>query len=294
MRTQTIVFENIKDFNLAHIFECGQCFRWNPSKDGKSYIGVAGSYAVKVRVDKVQDRLDFTEGLGIGEEADTEVCNLTLEVTGGGESFWADYFDLNTNYSIIKDSLINNEPQISDAVEYGSGIRILNQDKFETLISFIVSQNNNIPRIKKCIESICRKYGESLGDVFGEERFAFPSVERMSTASVQELMDLKLGYRSKYIVAATEKYMNEGCPNNYEEVIAYPGVGPKVANCIMLFGLHSVEAFPIDTWVKQIMKDMYSFDENNIKGMSEFAARKFGAYAGYAQQYLFYYYRDRK
>ncbi|HHW95054.1 MAG TPA: 8-oxoguanine DNA glycosylase [Mogibacterium sp.] len=275
MEIETIKLERIKDFDLAHIFECGQCFRWNPSEDGESYVGMSGDYAGKA---------SFNQEKG----------ELVLEVTGGDRKFWSNYFDLNTNYSLIKETLLYSEPKIEDAIEYGKGIRILNQDKFETLISFIISQNNNIPRIKKCIESICRNYGENLGEVFGEERFAFPDPERLSKATVEELMALKLGYRSKYIVASTKKYMEEGCPANYDEVLAYPGVGPKVANCIMLFGLHDVEAFPIDTWVKQIMKDMYGFEDKDVRGMSEFASKRFGEYAGYAQQYLFYYYRDRK
>lgn len=275
MKTQTIIFEKIKDFDLAHIFECGQCFRWNPSEDGESYIGLTGSYAAKTT---------FNQKKG----------ELILEVTGGDREFWSNYFDLGTDYSLIKETLLRNEPKIGDAIEYGKGIRILNQDKFETLISFIISQNSNIPRIRKCIEAICRNYGESLGEVFGEERFAFPSPEMLGKATVDELMALKLGYRSKYIIASTEKYINEGCPADYDEVLAYPGVGPKVANCIMLFGLHDVEAFPIDTWVKRIMNDMYGLEEKNVQSMSEFASKKFGVYAGYAQQYLFYYYRDRK
>ncbi len=275
MEMKKIIFEEVKDFDLAHIFECGQCFRWNPSEDGQSYIGVVGGYAAKATLQNG------------GKD-------LILEVTGGEKDFWGDYFDLTTDYSEIKDKLLENEPKISEAVDYGRGIRILNQDKFEILISFIVSQNNNIPRIKKCIEAICRTYGKSLGEVFGEERFAFPTEEELGRATVEELMDLKLGYRSKYIVAATERYNQLGCPSDYDEVLAYPGVGPKVANCIMLFGLQAVDAFPIDTWVKQIMNDMYGFKEKDVKGMSEFATAKFGEYAGYAQQYLFYYYRDRK
>ena len=268
-----IVFEEVNDCNLTHIFECGQCFRWNKAEE--SYIGVVGRYACRAHI------------------IDTSGA-LVLEVSGGDEAFWRNYFDLDTDYSRIKQSLVESDPLIADACEYGRGIRILNQDVFETIISFIISQNNNIPRIKKNIESICRKYGEPLGELWGEERYAFPAAEVLANADVDALAEMKLGYRSEYIVRAARRYLEEGAPADYESVLDYYGIGPKVANCIMLFGLHSVDAFPVDTWVKQIMNDMYGFETADVKGMSRFAEERFGKYAGYAQQYLFYYYRDRR
>jgi len=276
-----IIFNNVNDIDLVHTFECGQCFRWNEegtAADGSPvYVGVAGGYAAEAEIVPHDGTAD-----------------LVLNVTGGDEKFWAEYFDLGTDYSEIKRSLIEKDDRISDAAEYGGGIRILNQDMFEMLISFIVSQNNNIPRIKKCIEAICERYGTSLGEFRGRERFAFPEAEELAKATEQELADMRLGYRNKYIVASTAKFMAEGAPGNYEEILSYPGVGPKVANCILLFGLHRTDAFPVDVWVKHIMNDMYGFDKSDIRGMQKFAEEKFGEYAGYAQQYLFYYYRDRK
>lgn len=277
LMSRQIVIKEIKDLNLTHIFECGQCFRWN-LEDG-SYVGVVGGYVAKA-----------TE-LHTGDPS--QGVTLVLDVTGGDEAFWRNYFDLDTDYGDIKKKIIMKEPKISDACEYGYGIRILNQDMFETLISFIVSQNNNIPRIKKCIEAICERYGEPLGEAFGKERYAFPSAEVLAAAPVCELAELKLGYRCEYIVASAKKYMEDGIPSTYEEVLGYHGIGPKVANCIMLFGVHRVDAFPIDTWVKHIMNDMYGFNESDTKGMARFAEEHFGSLAGYAQQYLFYYYRDK-
>ena len=271
---KTLTFSGITDFVPDHIFECGQCFRWN--LEGDSYVGVVGTYVAKV---------------SFSAAAPSDCGTLTLEVTGGDEAFWSHYFDLETDYTEIKETIIGQEPQIRGACETGRGIRILNQDIFETLISFIISQNNNIPRIKKCIESICEHYGEPLGEVFGRERFAFPTVDALADASICDLADLKLGYRCEYITASANKYRQEGPPQTYDQVVAYHGIGPKVANCIMLFGLHQVDAFPIDTWVKHIMNDMYGFDEKDTRGMADFAATRFGAYAGYAQQYLFHYYR---
>ncbi len=275
---KTITLEGIRDFVPDHIFECGQCFRWN--MEGNAYVGVVSGKVA--RVNYVPDGDCSCNG------------NLVIETTGGDESFWRHYFDLETDYGMIKQTIMDKEPRIKAACDCGSGIRILNQDMFETLISFIVSQNNNIPRIKKNIEAICEHYGEPLGEVFGKERFAFPTPEVLSQTPVCELADLKLGYRCEYIVASAKKYLEEGAPHIYDEVIQYHGVGPKVANCIMLFGLHKVDAFPIDTWVKHIMNDMYGFDEKDVKGMGAFADEKWGEYAGYAQQYLFDYYRNAK
>ena len=263
-----MVFEDIRDMDLTHIFECGQCFRWVP--DGPdAYTGAAGSFAARVS-------LNGTE--------------LAVDATGGSEGFWRRYFDLDTDYGAIKKKLTDSEPLIRPATEYGRGIRILNQDPFETLISFIISQNNNIPRIRKNIESLCRAYGEPIE---GSSLYTFPSPEALADADVCDLAELRLGYRCGYIRASAERYLREGCPKTREELLAFHGIGPKVANCIMLFGLRDTAAFPVDTWVKQIMNDMYGFDLKDTKGMQAFAAERYGDLAGYAQQYLFYYYRDR-
>ena len=264
-----MIFENIRDIDLTHTFECGQCFRWVP--DGPdAYTGAAGSFA---------GRVSLADG-----------C-LNVEATGGDEAFWRRYFDLDTDYGVIKRKLTESEPLIKPATEYGYGIRILNQDPFEMIVSFIISQNNNIPRIRKNIESLCEKYGEPIE---GSERRAFPSPEALAAADEKDLAAMKLGYRGPYIIAAAKKYMECGCPECREELLSYYGIGPKVANCIMLFGLRDTEAFPVDTWVKQIMNDMYGFELSDTWGMQAFAREKFGELAGYAQQYLFYYYRDRK
>jgi len=268
-----IVFDNIRDFNPVHTFECGQVFRWRPEEEkGEIYAGVAGCNAARIK---------FSDG------------KLTIEASGGDQEFWYDYFDLTTDYGAIKDELVRNEPKIEKACEYGYGIRILRQDLFETIISFIISQNNNIPRIRKNIESLCETYGEEIGDIEGKTVYAFPTPEALADADEEELSELKLGYRGPYIIETAKKYLEAGCPTCREELLSMHGVGPKVANCIMLFGLSDVAAFPIDTWVRQIMTDMYGFADKDVKGMQRFAEEKFGSYAGYAQQYLFYYYRDR-
>lgn len=275
-QTELTVIDKLTDFDLTHIFECGQCFRWVPSDDG-GYVGAAGDKAARIAFDK---------------------GTLTIRATGGDEDFWRNYFDLDTDYGEIKRRLIGSEPEIARAAEYGSGIRILNQDPFETIISFIISQNNNIPRIRKNIESLCARYGERIeGSASvsrdGSDVYSFPTAEALAAARVEDLAELRLGYRAPYIKASAEKYLSDGCPDCREGLLAFHGIGPKVANCIMLFGLRDTAAFPIDTWVRHIMNDMYGFEEKDVKGMQAFADERFGDLAGYAQQYLFYYYRDR-
>ena len=288
-----MIFNDVSDFDLTHIFECGQCFRWVPfagKTEGEDfpdgavrYIGAAGCNAAVITQNEK---------------------TVIIDAAGGNEAFWSSYFDLDTDYGAIKDELAENEPRIKAACDYGCGIRILRQDPFETLISFIISQNNNIPRIRKNIESLCERYGkviegsEELLKLYGAEEescmHAFPPAEALASADEEELAAMKLGYRCAYIKASAAEYAECGCPGCREELLAFHGIGPKVANCIMLFGLRDTAAFPVDTWVKQIMNDMYGFEMNDTKGMQAFAQEKFGSLAGYAQQYLFYYYRDRK
>ena len=300
MNGSSIVFENLKDINLAHIFECGQCFRWEKVSENE-YVGAAGDKSFRMRLEPA--------GCEVGK-----LFNLHIEATGGDEAFWRNYLDLDRDYGEIKKRILSScegesscNIKLRSALEYGYGIRILNQDPWETFVSFIISQNNNIPRIKKCVEALCDKYGASLTGISTAEdtntsgitgtgqkfAHAFPTAERLAEVPVEELRELKLGYRDEYIVAAAKRRLEMGLPASYEEVLKYHGVGPKVANCIRLFALHETDAFPVDTWVKHIMNDMYGFDESDVMGMTDFAREKFGDYAGYAQQYLFYYYRDR-
>ncbi len=284
--TRIFEFAGVRDMDLTHVFECGQCFRWVPALDGSGdYIGAVGGYAARAHYDK--------SSYG-DEQCNAEAGTLTLEVTGGSEDFWYNYFDLGTDYSEIKSVLAASDPSMEDAISYGQGIRILRQELFETIVSFIISQNNNIPRIRKNIEALCERYGEPIGVAFGREWYAFPSPRALAEAEIEGLAELKLGYRSAYIRAAGERFISCGEPSSSGEVLSFLGVGPKVANCIMLFGLRQVDAFPIDTWVKQIMNDRYGLAISDVKGMADFAKERFGRYAGYAQQYLFYYYRDRR
>ena len=294
------------DFDPDKIFDCGQCFRWNRQKDG-SWVGVVGRNALRVYEKK-------------GAASSAQGAHSCV-LSDGTDLFH--YLDLDRDYADIRLRLSSCDDKLKAACEAGAGIRILNQDPWETLISFIISQNNNIPRIKKCIEGLCSLFGERIEPCKelpgGAEFYSFPTPERVAKLSAEELSPLHLGYRDKYIIETAKRVAreeakiggssaNEPCPGamrlcdcvgasereSLEYLLSLTGVGPKVANCIMLFGLRDTAAFPIDTWVRQIMNDMYGFDEKDSRGMQAFAHDRFGELAGYAQQYLFYYYREKR
>lgn len=283
---QEYILENCKSFEPEHIFECGQCFRWNKQEDG-SYTGIFKQNVVNVK--KADNKIIFR---GICKENIKDEC--------------IKYFDLNTNYDNIKSKLSNVDNYLKTSIEYGEGIRILNQDLWETLISFIISANNNIPRIKGIIERISKSYGEKI--VWDKaEYYTFPTPQELSKASVEDLRNIRLGFRDVRVYETT-KIINEN-PNKLkeledekdvnklrEELLKFPGVGPKVADCVMLFStLKKLEVFPIDVWVRRVMNELYIKNEDetkiNKKEIEELAKTKYGNLAGIAQQYLFYWRR---
>ena len=283
---QEYILENCKSFEPEHIFECGQCFRWNKQEDG-SYTGIFKQNVVNVK--KADNKIIFR---GICKENIKDEC--------------IKYFDLNTNYDNIKSKLSNVDNYLKTSIEYGEGIRILNQDLWEILISFIISANNNIPRIKGIIERISKSYGEKI--VWDKaEYYTFPTPQELSKASVEDLRNIGLGFRDVRVYETT-KIINEN-PNKLkeledekdvnklrEELLKFPGVGPKVADCVMLFStLKKLEVFPIDVWVRRVMNELYIKNEDetkiNKKEIEELAKTKYGNLAGIAQQYLFYWRR---
>ena len=211
------------------------------------------------------------------------------------------------NYLLqTKEKLSKIDDNLKLSIKYGQGIRILNQDLWETLISFIISANNNIPRIKGIIERISKKYGKEI-KWNNKSYYTFPSPEELSKASIKDLRLLGLGFRDTRVYETTkmvkEKQIDlekleeiEDINKLREELLKFPGVGPKVADCIMLFSMKKYEVFPIDVWVKRVMTELYLNDEENInlsnKKILEFAENKFGNLAGLAQQYLFYWRRE--
>lgn len=280
------------DFDPKDTFECGQCFRWQ-AYDGSGYVGVAGERVARIEVanNNNNEKTLFIEDYG-------------LEVNNSSESasrdFWINYLDLRTDYEAIKADLIKEDPKMEEIISVGSGIHLLNQDPWETLVSFIISQNNHIPRIKKCVESLCTLFGQPLGNYFGGDRYGFPSPTRMSSLTEEELAPVKLGYRSKYLLKAAKMVVKDGesklasCNLKSKEeglkyLLEFPGVGAKVANCMMLYGLGQRDSFPLDVWMKRIMHQLYGLAEDDTKTMEVFAREKFGVYGGVAQQYLFNY-----
>ena len=205
------------------------------------------------------------------------------------------YFDFQTNYAKIKSSLEAN-PILKDAVKFGSGIRILNSDPIEMIVEFIISQNNNIPRIKTIIERICEGYGEDLGDYY-----AFPTLENLKKIPLEFFTNIKCGYRDKYLFESIkmlgtdvdiEKIKTMPTEEARLELMRLKGVGRKVADCILLFGFHKTDVFPTDTWVVQAYNKIYSANEHNAIKISKFFVSMFGDLSGFAQQYLFYKMRE--
>ena len=280
------ILKNVKDFHLDHIFDCGQCFRWEKQEDG-SYIGPALGKILKIS----------TEGVA----GDTTVIfdNCSKE---DYEELWKDYLDMDRDYTSIKEALTDGDEVLKKASDFGYGIRILKQDFWETVVSFIISQNNNIPRIKGCIESICRTFGAYIGEYEGREYYAIPTPEVMASLTIEDLGSAKLGYRARYLIETAKEMLREGGPEvvrqrlvesktPIEDLQAFTVIGPKVAACISLFGLGRMDAFPIDVWMRRVMNQLYDIEEKDVKTMKAYATEHFGEHGGIAQQYLFYYIR---
>lgn len=284
---QKYIIEDVDSFELKDIFDCGQCFRWNIQEDD-SYTGVFSNNVINVK--KEQNKIIFT---GICEKD----IKSTIEF----------YFDLNRDYEKIKRQLSKIDDNMRKSIEYGKGIRILNQDLWETIISFIISANNNIPRIKGIIERISEKYGTKV-EWNGKNYYTFPTPEQLRDVTIQEYRNLGLGFRDVRLYETTKMILNknvdlEKMKDNKntlevrEQLLQLSGVGPKVADCILLFStLKRFEVFPIDVWVRRVMNDLYIKNEDETKvskkQIEKIAIEKFGNLAGLAQQYLFYWRRN--
>lgn len=275
---------------LKHVFDCGQCFRFYAEGDG-SYTGIYRNSLINVALHEQGNILEVKKVSG--ESLDEEALHR--------------FFDLAVSYEHIKEKFKSEDEIMKKAISKGEGIRILRQDFFETLITFIISQNNNISRIRKNIESICAAYGSEVEA--GSGIYAFPTAEELAGAKEKDLKALKLGYRAGYIVKSVEHYIKkkdriQRCieklakeykkqeeENLFNELMKFPGVGAKVADCIMLFATPCKNRFPIDTWIKKIMEEKYAMKVESKKDkdkVQKFVEVKFSPYAGIAQQYLFY------
>ena len=272
---KSAVIDCPRHFDPIKTFDCGQCFRFNVSSDG-SVSGVIGKRFVTI--EKRDDKL-YISGVNQSEAEKEIVPYLGLD-----EDYDEINRDIEEHFGVYNDTIYEAE-RISD------GIRILRQEKWETLVSFIISQNNNIGRIKKIVERICEKFGEPFVQD-GKTYYSFPTPEALKKAGKENIFSCGTGFRDKYIVDCAEKVcsgeidLDKVSKQNTEEAMqtlcTIKGVGPKVASCALLFGFHRTESFPIDVWIKRVLEKYYSdgIDLNNI-----------GNYGGIAQQYLFYYER---
>lgn len=261
-----IVISGIEHFDLRQTFDCGQAFRWNEHDDG-TWGGIVGKKYRKVG----------------SENGNIIIYNSDLDEY---ESFWRDYLDIDRDYGKIIEKLSENDV-LKNAAAQNKGIRILRQDKWEALCSFIISQNNNIPRIKGIIDRLCENFGEEI-----QNGFTFPSPERIAGLEPEDLSVIRAGFRAKYIIDGARKYVFGEIDHNIiatadidtarNELMKIKGVGVKVADCTLLFGYSRIDALPKDVWIKRAIEQFFN---------GEFPACAKGC-AGIAQQYLFNYIRN--
>ena len=293
-KENSIILEYVKDFNIKQILECGQSFRWERIAD-TDYIIVAYRRVIEV----------------IQKGSTVTILNTNMK---DFNEIWKQYFDLEVNYGEIKEELSKDE-LLRKSVEFGYGIRILNQDPFEMLISFIISARNSIPSIMKTIKKISERWGDKI-EYKGNIYYAFPTPEQLKEATLEEIKETGASFRSKYIVDTIGKVnaaieaKNNGTLNeelqqfDLEYIKSLPtdechkalqnfmGVGAKVADCIMLFSMAKKSAFPVDVWIKRAMIHFYLAPDVSLNKIRVFGRDKFGELSGMAQQYLFYYARE--
>ena len=280
-----IKMTEFNNFRVKDILECGQCFRFEKIEDDH-YELIAFGKSLHVR--QTDCVVDFFYEDKVISMAEFDVL-------------WAPYFDLQRDYGSIAAKISVDDLTMQQAVAFAPGIRLLQQDPWEMLISFIISANNRIPQIKRVIKNICQRYGADIGG----QNYSFPAAEELAKATVGELRELKTGFRDKYILAAAQKVaadeldVNRDTPMPTEDLrralLSVHGVGEKVAHCILLFGYGRYDSFPVDTWVRRVMQQYY-FDGKaaSASQIHKFAQEKYGELSGFAQQYLFHYIRSKK
>ena len=265
----SIVILNLEDFNAKQILDCGQIFRYTIDEN----VAVVHSKDKQAKIITEKEKITIS----------------TQDV-----DYFENFFDLKTDYSAIKNQLKKDE-FLTKAVEYGKGIRILNNDTYEMIVSFIISANNNIKRIKKSIEWLCEKFGDNKSDYF-----AFPTLEQLKTATVEDFRSAGLGYRAEQMAQTIQKLTEQDIINlktksqeeQFKFLVSLKGIGEKVANCIMLFGLGAKNVFPVDTWINKVYNRLTNSVETDRKKITKELSSRYGELSGYAQQYFFYYFRD--
>ncbi len=265
---------NIDHFDLEQTFLCGQAFRWEADQSGAFY-GIARNNVAKV----------------YHHDKNT----IYIESSNPDLVYWSNYLNFSCDYNTVEREL-SDDKILLPCIEVGRGIRILRQDLWETIVSFIISANNNIPRIKKIINKMCELFGDKI-EFDGKIFYGFPTPEALAKLELSDLAPIRAGFRDKYILDAAKKVVS-GEVNLCEipklnnktakaELMKIKGVGTKVADCVLLFSLGRHDIFPLDVWTKRIINEVYGIDE---KAVPEFVKARFGKNAGIAQQYLYYYY----
>ena len=286
---KNIVIRNVGDFDLGQTLKCGQCFHFDEVCPCEYVISA-------------YDRI-----LRVRQEGDDVIFFDTDEAER--EKIWIPYFDLERDYSAIKEYLIENDEKMEEVIKANPGIRILNQEFHETLISFIISQNNQIPHIKNTVSAISARFGRYLGRIGEKDYYSFPDIDTLGKISEAEYRELKTGFRAPYLCDASwrlnfdpvlRRMASHGVKGMSEEesrsiLKSIKGVGDKVANCVMLFSLGYRSSFPIDVWIKRSMEERYFYgNKANNDEIMALAVSRFGSFGGYAQQYIFAYGRANK
>lgn len=263
-----IIIKDTSDFNIEHILECGQIFTYKKLDVNKYEVYSKDNFALVEQTDSI----------------------CTINTTN--PEYFVDFFDLKTDYSHIKQKLSTNA-NLTNAINYGNGIRILKQDLLEVIIGFIISANNNIERIKGIMARL-RQFGQNYGHYY-----SFPTLTELSKITEEQFKQIGAGYRAKYLVKVIEQLGSVNFDETYKMktpklrdwLLSLCGVGPKVADCILLFGYMRGDSFPVDTWIEKVYIDMFKKNKSRQE-MSKDFINYFGELSGYAQQYLFYYKRN--
>ncbi|MDR1639762.1 MAG: DNA-3-methyladenine glycosylase 2 family protein [Clostridiales bacterium] len=273
------VLSGLDSFDIGQTLECGQCFR---------YRRLSGAPGFKEYCITAHGKLL------LARQAD-DLLYLYPTTRQEYKTIWASYFDTRRDYASIKNDLKQRDPIAGQAAQAGGGIRILKQDPWECLVSFIISQNNNIPRIKKIIDSLCKNFGDSIG--WGVK--GFPTPKKLASLTDEDMAVCKAGFRTKYILEAAQRVHSGQADFSAmadlptlelkKQLMAFKGVGPKIADCELLFAFGRTEVFPTDVWIQRIMRNLYfKGEEVPLKDIQALALAKFGSNAGFAQQYLYY------
>ncbi len=280
-----VMLTEIDSFDIEKTLTCGQCFRYEILEQNTYYTIAHNRFLLL-------------------NQNETGVFFFPCTISDFKE-IWMDYFDLHTDYEEIKETLSTKDEVLSKAISFAPGIRILNQDPYECTISFILSQNRNIPLIRSSINLLCQNHGIKITNHEKNDVFAFPEAKSLIEAGINGISQCKAGFRSKYVYDACCKianreielnsFQNKSTHEVKEELKKIYGIGDKVSDCILLFSCKRPEVFPTDVWVKRVMEYFY-FNEKEVplKEIQDFAKEKFKNLAGFAQQYLFYYARELK